>query len=153
MKTNGVKNLVNTVLSTFPKPYSEHIIEEIFISIENNPQWLLEYEGLCVDLGKTVVNSLGGYWIGRALGKHGKKQVQSKKSALLGSYSILDTDTVPVARKPKESEALQLMAQYYQANKASLPSNIKIYRTEILELLVDGISPEEAFNTVLASIT
>jgi hypothetical protein len=151
MKTSDVKSLVHEVLAALPQPYSEHIIDDVFHAIESEPRWLREYEALCETLTKTVVTTWGGRWIGIALGKVGEQQVQSRKSKLIGSYSLLDTDAKPIARKPKEREALQMMADYFFANKARLPPDTRKYRESILELLMEGLSPEEAFAFALKS--
>lgn len=151
METTDVRNLVTDALQSIRPPYSEHVIEKVFLAIESSPRWLQEYEGLCLKHTRTVVNSLGGYWIGRALGKRGKKQVPSKKSTLIGSYSLLDTDAKPRITKPKESESRELMSQYYRANASNLPplGELKRHRESIVELIMDGLTPEEAFDMVL----
>lgn len=151
MDTTDVRNLVTDALHSIEPPYAENVIDEVFFVIESSQRWLQEYEGLCLKHGKSVVNSLGGYWIGRELGKVGKKQVPSKKSTLIGSYSVLDTDAKPHSSKPKEPEALQLMAEYYKANSHKLPavSEMKKHREYIVVLIMDGLSPEDAFNIVL----
>ena len=48
-------------------------------------------------------------------------------------------------KRIKESKALEIMSSYYQANKASLPNNIRDFREVIVELLIEGFAPEEAF--------
>ena len=50
-RTGGVKTLVEEVLATFPTPYSEDVIDEVFQAIEANPTWLAVYRGLRNDLG------------------------------------------------------------------------------------------------------
>ncbi|WP_454753911.1 hypothetical protein [Cupriavidus necator] len=151
MRTGDVKSLVREVLNTLPKPYSEHIIDEVFSAIERNANWRRRYESQCDALGKAVVNTSGGYWIADALGKLGERQVPSKKSSLIGSYSLLDTDAKTVTRKPKESEALQLMADYYKEHKAELPWDIHKHRDLLVELLMEGMCPAEAFQMVLGT--
>jgi rRNA processing protein Krr1/Pno1 len=37
------------------------------------------------------------------------------------------------------------MSTYYQQNKASLPPSIRKNREQIVELIMEGFSPEEAF--------
>jgi len=59
MHTVGVKNLVEMVLSSLPRPHTEDVIEDVFVAIEQNADWLQEYEYLCIDLGKNVVNTWG----------------------------------------------------------------------------------------------
>lgn len=153
MKTSDIKALVREVLDTMPTPYSEHVIDEVFHAIEVQPHWHREYDALCATHSKTTVNTWGGFWIANALGKLGEHQVPSKRSKLIGSYSILDTDAKTILKKPKESEALQLMADYYQANKSALPPEVRKYRDKIVELIMEGVAPKEAFAMVLASGT
>jgi hypothetical protein len=151
MKTSDVKSLALEVLATIPTPYSEHVIDEVFHAIEVEPRWHREYEALCATLGKTTVNTWGGYWVANALGKIGKHQVPSKRSKLIGSYSILDTDAKTIPKKPKESEALQLMAEFYQANKATLSPEVRKHRDQIVEFIMEGMAPKDAFAMVQTS--
>lgn len=86
-----------------------------------------------------------------ALNKTGEVQVPSRRSTLIGSYSLLDADAATVARKPNEEEALQLMSDYYRANKDRLPADIRLHRNAIVELIVAGVSAQNAFSAVLRS--
>lgn len=45
----------------------------------------------------------------------------------------------------KRPEAVQIMADYYKANKANLPRDIAKRREEIIDRLMNGATPEEAF--------
>lgn len=146
MKTTGVKALVGKVLNKIDLPYSMHVIDDVFHAIENDPNWLRQYNVLCDELGKSVVNNWCGQWTAHALGKRGEVQVPARKSTLIGSYSLLDTDARPRVSKPTEQEALLLMATYFQANRASLPAWIKERREDILELIMDGVPVEDAFS-------
>lgn len=148
MKTTGVKKLVRQVIDTIPPPYTMHVIDEVFHRIETDAVWRGQYNTLCDELGKTVVNNWCGQWIAHALGKRGEVQVASQKSTLIGSYSLLDADAKPILRKPGEEEARQLMADYYRENQASLPADIRRHRDAILELIMDGAPVEEAFRLV-----
>ena len=87
-KTEAVKNLVEQVLAS-PVPYTEDIIDDVFHAIESRSQWRQEYDQLCRDLGKRVVNQQGGQWVAKALGKIGLQQVSSSKSTLIDTYSKL----------------------------------------------------------------
>jgi hypothetical protein len=150
MKTGGVKRLIEGVLSSLPRPYTEHVIEDVFAAIEHNPKLRRKYDALCDEFGKSVTNSLGGYWIGKALGKVGERQVASHRTTLLGSYSILDADAPPPpVRKPNESEAGSMMFDYYQSHKDQLPPSVRRHRELIIQLLMDGMSPAEAFAMAL----
>jgi hypothetical protein len=44
-----------------------------------------------------------------------------------------------------QEQATRLMSDYYQANKNILPASIKHKREEIIALIMDGVSAEEAF--------
>ena len=148
MKTEGVKSLVQEVLASLPTPYTEHVIDEVFGAIQTSPAWNRRYDSLCDDLGKATVNAWGGYWIANALGKLGERQAPAKRSTLIGSYSLLDTDAVPSKRKPKEPEARKLVFDYFLARKADMPDEIRNYREELVLLVMDGKTTDEAFSTV-----
>ena len=145
MKTAGVKKLVNTALGGLPKPYTEDVIEDVFIAIEGDETLKAEYDALCRELGKTTVNTWGGYWIASAVGKTGVQQTISKRSTLLQSYSKLTAPAVAPGKKRKEAEALQVMSDYYQQNKARLSPSIRNYRHLLIDMLVEGLPVEEAF--------
>ncbi|BBL75398.1 hypothetical protein [Methylomagnum ishizawai] len=143
MKTADLKRLVDEALASLPTPHSEHIIDEVFHAIETHAPWRQEYERIRQDLGTAVANTWGGHWIGNKLGKCGQRQVPARKSTLIGSYSILDTDFPP--RKPTEAEARELMAAYYQAHKSELTASIRAQRDRIIQLIVEGMSAHDAF--------
>lgn len=150
MKTLDVKLLVDEVLTQLPKPYTEHVIDDVFFAIESNPRWLRLYESLCETLTKTVVNNWGGRWVGIALDKVGEKQVPRRRSSLIESFSLLDTDASTIARKRTEAEALEVMSKYFFANRASLPeSRVRARRGEIVKLLMQALPPDVAFAAAL----
>jgi hypothetical protein len=153
MRTAEVKLLMREVLATLPKPHSEHVIDDVFGAVERNRGWRQRYQAQCDSLGQSVVNAWGGYWVANALGKAGEQQVASQKSSLIGSYSILDTDAKAVARKPKDGEARQLMADYYREHQAEMPAEIRKHRELIVELLMEGMPVPEAFQMVLVAAT
>lgn len=148
MKTIGVKLLVKRVLDTLPAPHTEHVIDDVFYAIEHNPEYLQQYDALCQKLGKHVVNTWCGQWIANALEKTGEERGPNPKSSLIDSYSLLDAVAEPVRRKPKENEALQMMSDYYRANRAALPGDIAVHRDAIVELIMAGVLPEGAFAAV-----
>lgn len=148
MRTGPVKALVHEVLTTLSQPYSEHVIDDVFFAIETTREWRAVYESLCSTLGKTVVNNWSGYWVANALDKVGEHQVPSRKSTLIASYSLLDTEAKTVMKKPKEADARQLMSDYYRAHKSELPPNIRKYREAIVELIMEGMPAAEAFSAV-----
>jgi hypothetical protein len=148
MRTAGVKKLVGLALENLPKPYTEDIIDEVFAEIEHETEFMTEYDDLCRQLGKTTVNTWGGYWIANALGKTGVEQVPAKKSKLILSYSKLTAAAAAASGKRKEPLALQLMSDYYQENKGKLPASVRSHRDLIVEMIVAGLPVEEAFAMV-----
>jgi len=53
----------------------------------------------------------------------------------------------------KEPEALQLMSDFYMANKASLSKNITSQRDFIIDLLKEGFSAEEAYQFAINNLS
>lgn len=149
MKTTEVRALIREVLDSLHKPYSPHVIDEVFSAIEQKPEWRARYDILSSSLGRDVVNNWGGRWVGVALGKVGEQQVPSKLSTLIGSYSVLDTDIKTSIKNPSETDALQLMAEYYKLHKEELPKNTRDYRDEIVKIIMEGIPPKDAFAMAL----
>jgi hypothetical protein len=153
MRTAEVKLLMREVLATLPKPYSQHVIDDVFGAVERNRGWKQRYETQCDTLGKPVVNAWGGYWVANAVGKVGQHEAPSTKSTLIASYSVLDTDAQIVAKKPKDGEARQLMADYYRDHQTDLPAEIRKHRELIVELLMEGMPVADAFQMVLKAAT
>lgn len=56
-------------------------------------------------------------------------------------------------KKVKEHEALKLMAEHYKNNKSTLPASVREHRELIVELIMEGFSPEEAFAQAQANGT
>jgi hypothetical protein len=146
MRTAGIKRLVEEVLASLPKPHTEDVIDDVFHAIEQRADWRQQYDDLSTDLGKTVVNTWGGFWIASSEGRSGVQQVPARKSKLIESYSKLTQAADKAGKKRKEPDALKTMSDYYRANKAKLPSSIVDCREVIVELLMEGIAAEEAFS-------
>ena len=49
-------------------------------------------------------------------------------------------------KKLKEAKALELMANYYKEHKNELPASIKEHRELIVERIMEGFTPEDAFS-------
>lgn len=150
MRTARLKLLMEEVLSSLPKPHTEDVIEDVFTAIEGNENWRHKYDELVAELGKTVTNTWGGFWIADAEGRHGVEQIPAKRTTLLASYSKLTRPgKAPRGGKRKEAEALELMAAYYQAHKASLSPLVRERRELIIELIMEGFDPGEAFTKAI----
>ncbi len=151
MRTAAVKRLIELALASLSNPHTEDVIDDVFNAIEHHPEWRQEYDDLCVDLGKTVVNTWGGFWISHSEGRSSVQQVPSRQSTLIASYSKLTSANAKLSKKLKEPEALEAMAAYFQRHKADLPAHVRSHRELIVELLMAGLSAEEAFSAVLAN--
>src|SRR5689334_20632637 len=138
-KTADVRKLVNVALGKLPKPYSEDVIDDAFLEIENDESLRAQYDELTRELGKSTINAWGGYWIANAVGKTGVSQIRSRKSKLIESYPQLTEPAVPSGKKRKEPEALQLMSDYYQQHKERLSPSVRNHRELIIDMIVEGL--------------
>lgn len=145
MRTTGIKRLVEDVLETMPKPYSEDIVDEVFYAIEQRADWKQGYDALARDLGRKVVGVRGGFWIASLIGKTGTEQVSAAKSSLIDSYVKLTKTAEKRGKKLKEPDALKVMSDYYRENRAQLPSSISQHRDAIVEILMAGYPVDQAF--------
>ena len=89
MKTEGVKRIVEEVLNTTTEPYTEDIIEDVFLIIEKSPNLLLKYKQLCENLGKNVVNVWIAKYTKRYTGLNSGEIKIAKRSELIHSYTKL----------------------------------------------------------------
>lgn len=62
-------------------------------------------------------------------------------------------EAIKPRKKVKEPLAREQMASYFQANRASLPPSIRQQRELIVELIMEGFSPKEAFEQAQRSDT
>lgn len=88
-KTEGVFELVQHVLRTFSEPYSEDIIEDVFLAIENTIDWRMRYDELGDELSYWVVNNWIGKYTKQITGLKGVLQVNAKRSKITTSYTKL----------------------------------------------------------------
>ena len=78
----------------------------------------------------------------------GTQEVESRRTKLAGAYSKLALPAVKPGAKRKKEAAEQATSDYFRAHRAELLANIVDYRDELVKLLMDGRSPEEAFAEV-----
>lgn len=88
-KTQGVYLLVAEVLRAFDPPYSQDIIEDVFIAIESNENWKKQYDDLSGDLRSWVVNNWIGQYVKEITGLTRARQVDAKRAKIVKSYSKL----------------------------------------------------------------
>lgn len=150
VKTAGVQALVGDALDTVPKPYTEDVIDDVFLAIESRPELLARYEAECDRLRKWVVNNSVGYWTANLMHRRGEVEVPARKSTLIGQYSKLD-QPAPKGGKPLTlTEAAELMSDHFQKNRTALPPWIRECRVAILEFLMAGAAVEQAYAKALA---
>jgi hypothetical protein len=145
MRTAGIRKLVEQAVARLPKPHTEDVIDDAFHAIEQRPEWREQYEAFCKELGKSKVNTWGGFWIANWEGRSGTEQTPAAKSTLIETYPRLTAAANKAGKKVKEPAALKLMWDHFQANKASLPKSIVQHRDVIVELIMEGFTAEEAF--------
>jgi hypothetical protein len=145
MRTARLKALMEEVVKTLPKPYTDDVVEDAFLAIEATPRWLKEYESLQYNLGKNTVNAWGGFWVALATGRIAGEQVQATRSKLIQSYTKLAKGPKSTMKKVKEPEALKAMSEYFYAQKATLPAGVREQRSLILELMKAGFDAADAF--------
>jgi len=148
VKTAGVKALIEEVLATLPRPITEDVIEDVFVAIEANAKWLVEYEELVASLGKLSTNSAIGMWVAKSVGRTGAQQVVSTKSKIAGSYSKLEFTGSTSSKKLKVDAASQQVWEYYDQHRNELPKDISRYKAALIDLVMEGIPVHEAFAIV-----
>ena len=92
LKTQGVKDLVVEVVASLPaSERGAHAIRNVFIAIEQHPDWRARYDLECSALGHAwVVNNWIGKWTRHCVGHGGtKQQVALDGYSLATSYSVL----------------------------------------------------------------
>jgi hypothetical protein len=146
MRLTGTRQLVEDVLDTLPKPYTEDTVDDVFHAIENRPEWRRRYDVLVTSLGRKVVESRAAFWVANYVGRSLAEEARAQKSKLIESYPKLKKPGEKRGKKMKEPEALQAMSTYYQANRAALPASISSQREVIVEMLMEGYSVEDAFS-------
>jgi len=145
MRLTGTRQLVEDVLDTLPKPYTEDTVDEVFHAIENRPEWRRRYDVLVTSLGRKVVEARAAFWIANYVGRSLGDEASAQKSKLVENYPKLKKPGEKRGKKMKEPEALQAMSTYYQAIRATLPASISSHRDVIVEMLMEGYSVEDAF--------
>lgn len=148
-----IKALFVEALDSIPRPLTDDVIDDVFFAIQQQPVWLERYLDLCNERGqrgKTTVNTWGGFWIANAVERRSTSQVRSVKNTLTRTYSKLDQPAPPkVTKKATEEAAREALFSYYMVNKHSLPHEVLQVKEEIVDLIMSGLPPDEAFATAL----
>ena len=88
-KTHGVRLLAAEILGTLSPPYSEDIIEEVFLAIESHSGWMQRYQDLEADLTHNVVNNWIGRYVKEIASMETIREVSARRSRLIKDYSKL----------------------------------------------------------------
>ena len=85
--------------------------------------------------------------------EHARKKVfdfdWSKVSSDFDKFTKRPETIITPRKQMKEQEAVEIMAQFYQKNKEQLPSSVRQKRDLIIELLIEGLTPENAFSQAI----
>ncbi len=112
------------------------------------------------DLTSLIVNADTGE-VGSAFGAdpvHVREQVAAfdwstvSEEFVLHIEGLRNTAMARARPKRKRDEAKKLMSAHYQQHRATLPKDIEAHRELIIELLIDGLSVEEAFEAAIAEV-
>lgn len=88
-KTQGVYDLAADILQTLSSPYPEDIIEDVFLEIEANANWMQRYRELEAELRKKVVNAWMGQYVRDITTMKTIREVTAKRSSLIKDYTKL----------------------------------------------------------------
>lgn len=87
-RTAGVERLVQDLLPTIHRPYTEDVTDAVCRAIEANPEWLSRCRELVHESSRDVVNNWIGQYVAAAIGRR-RMQVAPAISTLISSYSKL----------------------------------------------------------------
>jgi hypothetical protein len=88
-KTAQVKELAKEVLATIPEPYGNDVIEQVFVAIEQNANWMNKYSQLKVELSRDVVHNWIGKYTKKLTGMDSDKTTTAYNSNLITSFTLL----------------------------------------------------------------
>lgn len=149
MSTLRLKQLVDEVRESLPAPHTPEVIEDVFVAVENNPQWRKTYDEIVYKLGKPTTNAWAGFWIAHGEGRVADQRETASRATLIESFTRVVAPAVKRNKKMKEPDAVKAMHDYYQAHRDKLPASIRDHRNVIVTLIMEGIEPEAAFASVL----
>ncbi|MCX9145918.1 hypothetical protein [Erythrobacter sp. WG] len=143
-------------------PENEAVLRAIPISLGRRLDVVRMFlnEHALPDLTSLVVNADTGE-VGSAFGAdpvHVREQVAAFDWGTVSEEFDLHIDGLrkeAAARsrpKRKRDEAKNLMSAHYQQHRAALPKGIDAHRELIIELLVDGLSVEDAFEAAASEV-
>jgi hypothetical protein len=94
-KTQGVYDLVQLALQEIAPPYSEDVIEEVCLVIENNRKIFRRYLQLSDEIKHWVVNNWIGQYAKEITGGQTLREVEARRSKLITGYTKLSFSSQP----------------------------------------------------------
>ncbi len=88
-KTAPIEFLAADVLGRIPRPYSEDVIEDVFLTIEADPSLHARYRALEGEFTKHVVNQMLGVYTKQLTEMETIREVDAHRSQLIKNYSKL----------------------------------------------------------------
>jgi hypothetical protein len=88
-RTAGIRDLIDEVLKTLSRPYSEDVTDDVFSAIEHNASWRTRYEGLVRQMDRNTVNTWLANWVREISGRNSQSPQVPARSGLIESYSKL----------------------------------------------------------------
>lgn len=149
MSSLRLKHLVADVLQAMPAGDPGNVIEEVFVAIEGNPVWRKTYDSAAYGLGKGMAAAWTGFWVAHLTKRVGEERQTAARSTLIESFMRLSATAVKRNAKLKEPEAVQAMHTHFLAHRDSLPADVREQRDVIVALIMDGLTPETAFEKAL----
>jgi hypothetical protein len=150
MSSLRLKQLVAEVLGANTPHDAEDVIEHVFVEIETKPQWRKKYDAASYDLGKDSAVAWTGFWVSHLTQRTGDQRQPAARSTLIESFTRLVAPADKRGKKLKEPEAVQAMHEHFTAHRETLPASVREHRDVIVDLIMDGITPEAAFTKALA---
>ncbi|MGI6741225.1 MAG: hypothetical protein ACOX7C_07075 [Brevefilum sp.] len=86
--TEDIEDLINRILKEFASPYPEDITDQVFLKIENTPEYLRLYR-LFTGTNVSSANPMIGKMVKEITGLKVKGTCRKPKSKLIKSYTIL----------------------------------------------------------------
>ncbi len=101
-KTQSVQDLVQLALKEITPPYSEDVIEEVCLVIENNRALFRKYLHLSDELKHWVVNNWIGQYTKDLTGGQTLREVEARRSKLITGYTKLAFSSQPGESLPTQ---------------------------------------------------
>lgn len=84
-----VHQYIDGILKTLPQPYGPDVVDQVFLAIENNPEWLAIYNDLVHAHGKGEVDNSITYNIMGQAGLKSLDRREKSRSQLIETYAEL----------------------------------------------------------------